>query len=99
MLDSLFKRYKVDYEGGMGLYLGAKESCRAGETVSFRLPAATDERLTVLLNGAELPPDSFDDSRFEYVYKFTMPDHDVTIKSVRINTMTAPIIRNKPSEI
>ena len=80
------KKYRVDYEGRRDLFDGAKESYRAGETVTVYFgPVATDTSYTFRLDGETLNPAYDEDKGFVIV--FTMPEHDVILTFESRNLM------------
>lgn len=86
------KKYKVDFDGCEASSFGAKDSYKAGQNVRFTMPMATDENLTVYLDGETLNAADFTEG--EYIFTFKMPDHDVKITWNRVNTM----VNTNPAE-
>ena len=81
-------RYQVDYGGQKDCYSNAKDSYRAGTTVTlyFEL-VATDTNYSFLLDGESIPF-HYDDTK-GFVIEFTMPEHDVTLECNSVNSMAA----------
>ncbi len=80
------KRYRVDYDGNKGAYVGAEDSYRAGETVTvYYNRIATDTDYTFYLDSAYLPVDY--DSSKGFIIRFAMPEHDVKLSMSMKNTM------------
>lgn len=77
------KRYKVEYDG---YFIGGRNSYRAGQTVTVKVPVATDETLTVYLDGKSIQSSPKSDYNY-YVFEFTMPEHDVKLTSKHTNDM------------
>ena len=71
--------YRVNYVTGKSAFPGAKDEYRAGQKVTLKVGAVTDEIQTVYLDGVALPQTDGPDEGFQY-YEFTMPDHDVEIE-------------------
>ena len=83
------KRYTIDFCGGDGLYEGAKKSYRAGQTVKFTFPyVLTDTDYRFYMDGEPYYDFEYDDMK-GFVFKFTMPDHDITLDFTTINSMEA----------
>lgn len=81
------KRYKVEYDG---YFIGGRNSYRAGQKVTVKVPVATDETLTVYLDNEILQSSPKSDAS-NYVFEFTMPDHDIKLKSESVNDMICRI--------
>ncbi len=80
------QKYKVDYGGDRDFYTGAKESYRAGQTVTlYYTLMATDSDCTFYLDGEPIPFTYDADKGFKV--RFRMPAHDVELKCVWVNSM------------
>ena len=80
------KKYRIDYCGQKGLYIGAKDKYAEGETVEFYYRfVATDTSYTFLLDGKEICVD-YEHGR-GFIIRFMMPSHDVTFSCIERNTM------------
>ncbi len=80
------KSYKVDYNGQKSTYENAKDSYKAGEKVEFYFTfVATDTDYSFYLDEKKLNP-LYEEGK-GYVIKFTMPDHDVSVKWESTNSM------------
>ena len=79
-------RYRVDYDGVKELYVGAKDSYRAGQEVTlYYTMIATDTDYSFYLDGE---PIDFDyDDRKGFIIRFTMPNHDVKLEYNSKNSM------------
>lgn len=81
-----FAKYRLDLDGNESLFKNVKESYDAGETVDISYDLiATDTDYIFTMDGESFSP-NYDDSR-GYVFKFTMPDHDVKITVSSRNSM------------
>ena len=81
-------RYQVDYGGQKDCYTNAKDSYRAGTTVTLYFDlVATDTDYSFLLDGESIKY-TYDDKK-GFVIQFTMPDHDVKLECNSVNSMTA----------
>ena len=70
--------YQVDYNGQKDLYEGARDSYRAGETVTLYYPyIATDTDYSFTLDGEPVKMEY--DEQKGIVLSFVMPDHDVSL--------------------
>jgi len=80
------KKYQVDYSGGKALYRHARDSYRAGSTVTLYFDLiATDTDYSFLLDGEYL---NFTyDQKKGFIIQFTMPNHDVTLECKTTNSM------------
>lgn len=80
------KNYSVDYCGQKDFYLNARDKYRVGEKVEvyFNL-IATDTDYSFYLDGEIINP-AYDNSK-GYIIKFTMPEHNVTLKCESKNSM------------
>ncbi|MBR5452767.1 MAG: hypothetical protein IKV54_01680 [Clostridia bacterium] len=82
------KKYKVDYEDGKFMFNGAKDHYRAGKKVVLYFDCiATDTNYKFYLD-EELLNVSYD-SKKGFVITFTMPDHDVKLRTEITNSMTS----------
>ena len=83
------RKYKVDYGGAKYLYANAKDSYRAGSTVTLYFELiATDTDYSFFLDGE---PVSFTyDAQKGFVIRFTMPEHDVKLLCNTVNSMMPP---------
>ena len=81
------KKYQVDYCGSKDLYNNAKNSYRAGTTVTLYFDAiATDTDYSFCLDGE---PIRFTyDQKKGFVIRFVMPDHDVKLECNTVNSMS-----------
>lgn len=80
------KRYRVDYCGAKELFQRARDSYRAGSTVTLYYPhVATDTDYTIYLNGEPIRY-TYDDRR-GFIITFVMPAHDVRLEVESRNTM------------
>ena len=81
-----FKKYHVDYSGSKRSYKNAKDSYRAGKTVTLYYPyIATDTNYSFYLEGAELEESYVEGKGFKL--SFVMPAHDVRLECRSRNTM------------
>lgn len=79
-------KYNVDYCGSKSMFKGAKDTYRAGETVTLYFDLiATDTDYTFYVDGEYFSPD-YDDKK-GFIISFVMPDHDVTVDFSHRNTM------------
>ena len=83
------EKYRVDYCGAKNLYGKARDAYRAGTEVTLYYDMiATDTAYAFYLDGERI--------RFEYdekrgfVIRFTMPEHDVTLECITVNSMLPP---------
>ena len=80
------KSYKVNYEPGKDSFSGAKDSYRAGATVTLYYSfIATDTDYYFYVDGERVNPDYTDGKG--YKLEFTMPEHDVSVRVESKNTM------------
>ena len=80
------KTYRVDYDGSKELFLGAKDSYRAGEKVTLYYPfIATVTSYAFYLDGEKL--DVGWTEFLGYRIRFTMPERDVTLTCESRNDM------------
>ena len=80
------EEYYVDYGGGKEHYRGAKDSYRAGETVTLTYDViATDTDYSFYLDGEPLDF-SYEEGK-GFVLSFLMPEHDVKLEVRTVNTM------------
>ncbi|MCR5129113.1 MAG: hypothetical protein K6B69_13540 [Lachnospiraceae bacterium] len=85
------ERYKIDYCGSKDSFTRAKDSYKAGQTVTLYYDMiATDTDYTFYLDDEILNVNYSEDKG--YIIKFTMPDHDVTLRVESRNTMEAPLV-------
>lgn len=78
-------RYSIEY-GNKGLYNGAKDSYKAGQTVTLRFPyVATDTSYGFYLNG--VPIDKTYSDMGGYKLTFVMPPYDAKLECVTRNDM------------
>ena len=78
------QKYNVDYHGAKDAFTGAKDSYKAGETVSITLDiVATDTDYTFYVDGEKMSTKP----GYGYTLEFTMPDHDIEIEIESRNTM------------
>lgn len=81
--------YRVDYGGDKAMFRGAKDSYRAGKTVTLYYDMiATDTDYAFYLDGERLKTDYTEKKGFRL--RFTMPAHDVRLTCTAVNSMTAP---------
>ena len=81
------KKYQVDYCGTKGCYSNAKDSYRAGTTVTLYFELiATDTDYSFWLDGESLKF-TYDEKK-GFVIQFVMPDHDVTLDWIAKGSMT-----------
>jgi hypothetical protein len=81
------KKYTVDYCGQKSDYANARDSYRAGESVTLIFGMiATDTDYSFFLDDERISPD-YDDKTNSYVIGFTMPDHDVKLECRSYNSM------------
>lgn len=81
--------YRVDYGGDKAMFRGAKDSYRAGRTVTLYYDMiATDTDYAFYLDGERLNTDYTEKNGFRL--RFTMPAHDVRLTYTAVNSMTAP---------
>lgn len=79
-------KYKVDYCGQKDSYPNAEDAYPAGEQVELYFPfIATDTDYSFTLDDGPVKWDYEDDKGF--VIRFTMPEHDVTLKCTHKNSM------------
>lgn len=79
-------RYRVDYCGAKELFKHARDSYRAGSTVTLYYPAvATDTDYTIYLNGEPIRY-TYDDRR-GFIITFVMPAQDVKLEVESRNSM------------
>ena len=79
-------KYQVDYCGGKDCYSNAKDSYRAGSTVTLYFELiATDTDYHFFLDGEPLPF-GYDEKK-GFVIRFTMPEHDVKLEVSSENSM------------
>ncbi|MBQ7714613.1 MAG: hypothetical protein IJT70_01955 [Clostridia bacterium] len=86
------KKYRVDYDGEIQFYKGAKDEYAAGEEVKLRYDLiATDTDYSFYLDGERINTDY--DDKYGFIIKFTMPEHDVKLECRSYNSMvyTPPI--------
>ena len=89
------EKHTIDYCGQKDFYKGAKDSYRTGQRVVFTYDAkmiATDTDYSFYLDGERFNPDY--NHKKGFIFKFTMPDHDVKFQCVSVNSM----IRDYPEE-
>ena len=80
--------YEVDYCGQKDLFKKAEDSYEAGEKVKIYFDViATDTDYTFYLDDEILDVDF--SAEKGYIIKFTMPDHDVTLRVESVNSMEA----------
>ena len=80
------KKYAVDYGGQKTWFKNAKDSYRAGQTVTIYYDCiATDTDYTFYVDGTYFRPEYSDAKGF--ILTFRMPDHDITIRVEERNTM------------
>lgn len=80
------ENYKVDYAGAKELYKGAKDSYKAGATVTLYFDLiATDTDYSFYLDGERL--NTGYDEKKGIVITFVMPSHDVTLECNTVNSM------------
>ena len=80
------QKYRVDYGGDKSSYLDAKDTYRAGKTVTvYYYLIATDTDYTFYLDGMRLNP-LYSEGK-GYKIEFTMPAHDVKLKCASRNSM------------
>ena len=80
------EKYQVDYCGAKASYSNAKDSYRAGASVTVYFEMiATDTDYSFLLDGESVPYTY--DAKKGFVIRFTMPDHDVTLECRSVNSM------------
>lgn len=80
------KTYNVDYCGEKNLFIGAKDSYRAGAKVKLYYNLiATDTDYSFYLDGESINAD-YDDKK-GFVICFTMPEHDVKLECKAVNSM------------
>ena len=83
------KKYHVDYCGGKGYYSNARDYYRAGANVKLYFEmVATDTDYHFYLD--DEPIDFEYDERKGFVIEFTMPEHDVKLDFISINSMLPP---------
>ena len=83
--DSTVTKYKVNYDN-KSWYENAKDEYAAGEEVELYYSIiATDTDYSFTLDGGPLNY-SYDDDK-GFVIRFTMPEHDVTLKCISKNSM------------
>ncbi|MBR6916838.1 MAG: hypothetical protein IKN38_01515 [Clostridia bacterium] len=81
------KEYKVDYDGEMSWYTGAKETYAAGETVTvYYCLIATDTDYAFYLDGERLNT-TYSDDKEGFEISFVMPEHDVKLECRSVNSM------------
>jgi hypothetical protein len=79
-------KYKVDYCGEKGAYIGAKDAYRTGETVTLYYDLiGTDTDYSFYLDDKQLKTDY--EPEKGYILKFVMPGHDVKLECRTENTM------------
>lgn len=79
------EKYKIEYDS-KGLYTGAKDSYKAGQTVTLGFPyVATDTSYSFYLNG--VPVDKTYSDIGVYKLKFVMPPYDAKLECVTRNDM------------
>ena len=79
-------KYKIDYEGKMNQFKGAKEEYRAGTVVKLTYgPVATDTDYHFTLDGENVKTEIGKNECFTLT--FTMPEHDATLRVYSENTM------------
>lgn len=79
-------KYKVDYLGEKNNYVGAKDSYRAGETVTLYYDfIATDTSYSFYLDDESINYQYSEEKGFEIT--FVMPSHDVKLSCVAVNDM------------
>lgn len=80
------KKYKVDYNGDMQWFIGAKESYKAGEKVTLYFDMiATDTNYYFYIDDEEIYP-SYESGK-GYKISFAMPEHDVSVRVKAVNSM------------
>lgn len=85
MLTSGGEKYKMEYDS-KDLYRGAKDSYKAGQTVTLRFPyVATDTSYGFYLNG--VPIDKTYSDMGGYKLTFVMPPYDAKLECVTRNDM------------
>lgn len=78
--------FKVDYCGQKDAYSNARDTYPAGEQIELYYPnIATDTDYSFTLDDGPVSCD-YEDSK-GYVIRFTMPEHDVTLKCTHKNSM------------
>lgn len=78
-------RYSIEYDS-KGLYNGAKDSYKAGQTVTLRFPyVATDTSYGFYLNG--VPIDKTYSDMGGYKLSFVMPPYDAKLECITRNDM------------
>ena len=83
------KKYHVDYCGAKDCYRGAKDYYRAGTNVKIYYELiATDTDYHFYLDDEPLNF-TYDDLK-GFVIEFTMPEHDVKLECISINSMLPP---------
>ena len=92
------KKYNVDYKGQKASFENAKDSYRAGDTVTVYYNfIATDTDYAFYLDSERL--NTGYDSKKGFIISFEMPDHDVTLTVEHRNSMVAePDITEKRFE-
>ena len=81
-------KYRIDYCGQKNCYTGAKDYYRAGQQVTVYFDyrfIGTDTDYSFYLDGERINF-TYED-RKGFAIKFTMPDHDVTLEMVSVNSM------------
>ena len=80
--------YKVDYCGKKACYTDARDSYKAGKTVTLYYEMiATDTDYSFYLDGEYLNF-GYDEGK-GFVIKFVMPEHDVKLECKSVNSMLA----------
>ena len=80
------KKYSVDYGTSKDGLIGAKDSYRAGATVTLKAYLATDTDYSFTVDGESVFPDYSSDGGM-LIYRFKMPAHDIKIEFSSHNSM------------
>ena len=80
-------KYRIDYEGKKSAFEDAKDEYRAGKNVKLVYGyAATDTDYHFCLDGEDIKTEF--DSKGRIILRFTMPEHNATLRAFAINSMT-----------
>ena len=82
------QKYSVDYDGKKDQFRGAKDSYRAGATVTLYFMPGTDTDYYFYLDNEELSREYDEQKGFRLT--FTMPEHDVKLSVRAVNSSVAP---------
>jgi hypothetical protein len=86
------KTYQIRYDNCKLAFIDAADAAKAGGTVTLKKGVVTDTIEEVYLDDRILQPDGEEDDCL--VYRFVMPDHDVTIRvtSENISAVTRTVL-------